>query len=188
MLNKVKEQVHHLQVKLAKAKSETKKNAGGDILIKNQLTKYEKLLSVSQEDNEKLGKQVLELKKQISNQPAKVMQVENKDTVLELNNMKSDNGRLKRQLEEFKKINKQLMEKLTQSNKKQGSSITKTTEMKNRLEQAMVLAMNSKKEVTSLQSKLTDKTKEEIKLKNQLKLLLRSQYYVSKITPGIRPR
>lgn len=172
ILNNVKEQVHNLQVKLAKAKSETKKNVGGDILIKNQLTKYEKLLSVSQDDNEKLGKQVLELKKQLSNQPAKVMQVENKDTLLELNNMKSDHDRLKRHLEEFKKINKQLMEKLTQSNKKQGTSITKTTEMKNRLEQAMVLSMNSKKEVTNLQGKLTDKVKEEIKLKNQLKLLL----------------
>ena len=100
------------------------------------------------------------------------MQVENKDTLLELNNMKSSYGRLKRQLEEFKKMNHQLMEKLTQSNKKQGSTTTKTHEMKIRLEQAMKLAMNSKRELSHLQEKLGSKTKEEIKLKNQLKLLL----------------
>ncbi len=156
--------------KLRALNQETTQTNAEEANFKQRYAMAQKLLSVARAENANLVKRVEDLRTKLSEQPtvqAVQKTASNETTVLQVKY-----ERLTRQLEEFKKSNRQLQERLTTvAGKTSPGSAQENAELKKRLEAAMKLSSDRLQEAETLRARVTAYHKQEIRMKLEINRL-----------------
>jgi hypothetical protein len=165
-LNRTKEQLAQMTQSMERMKL-TSHSTQEDGQARQKLDLTKKVLDKTKEDNTRLTDKVEELKNQVA--ILQMKQAKKLPEKGELTVLQSTIERQQKQMEEFKKANAQLVEKVEKAKKeKYTEKDTSTEELKKRLEGAMKLVTTSKKENERLLLKVEELQREEIRLKMEL--------------------
>ncbi len=139
--------------------------------LEKNVSQKEATITRMREQVAQLTMQVERAKMQQQNQ---AMNSKGKQSAAELSALQIKFDRVQRQLEEFKKANQQLSEKVTESQKSKDSSGGGgggTSELKARLEASMKMLTLSKKQNEQLKGQVDQTKREELRLKGELNRL-----------------
>jgi len=159
-----KERMAQMQASMDQAKTANNKT---DEAYKQKYTNAQKLLSQTQEQNSALTSNIADLKVQISQ--LKQRAPGNNSQFTEL---KTKFDRSQKQIDEYKKMNQQLLDKLNEAGSKKGgaSSSLAVEEMKKKMENAIKLAQEQKSETETLKIKVEELEAESLRLKRELEV------------------
>lgn len=160
-LERAKEQVQVATKAIEKFRGETEeKNEESNFKQKYSLS--QRMLNISKEENLQLNQKITELRNLLAQAQMQKTQGPSSDDFTVLEN-KYD--RLYRQAEELKRINRQLTEHLSEPKRERPVQPGSLEETRKRLEAAMKLAINSRKEAEVLKHKIATMQRIEAELK-----------------------
>ncbi len=156
-VNRMKDQL--TQATAALEKTKTAKASADDAGTKQKLIFTQKLLATSKDENNQLNAKIEEYKNMLAAAQAKTKSTE------DVNDLKTKLDRAKKQAEEFKKVNQQLMERL--SGGKDGPGESSLADTKKKLESAQKMVAANQKESERLNTKISALEKENLRLKTE---------------------
>lgn len=171
ILMQTKIQLQQVQMKLDELKKhKIVRTYTGDTELQKKLDSTQSQLKTSKDENVVMQKKIEELKRDNAqvqaNMNAQKIQVTSSQELL-ASKMKLDMSN--KQLDEFKRQNRQLMDRLVRAeNKRAASNVSQVDELKMKLDQAMKAMLTKKKEVESYRLKLTHAEEKEANLKKEL--------------------
>ncbi len=166
-LSRSKEQVGQLMAQVEKSKT-IAKDSGEDGATKQKLAHVQKLLAGTKEENRLLSNKIEELKKQVTTMQmhARTRGAANQEFAA----IQSKFEKTARQLEEFKRANQQLVEKLNRAEEKSkgGSQGAGADDAKKRLEASMRQLTLTKRESERLAAKVAEMQREDMRLRAEV--------------------
>ncbi len=161
-LNRSKEQLAHVSANIEKLKQSS---GSGDENFKQKFNMTQNLLNASKDENAALKKKLDEMKLKLD---SAAMKNRGANTA-EIAAMKTKADRLQRQVDEFKRTNHELAEKLAEAtNAKKNAAVSNADEMKKRLEAAVKMSTVAQKEADQLALRVEELQREEARLKKEL--------------------
>jgi len=163
-LNHAKNQINQMTLSAKSSHSGTPA-AGSDGKQKQSAMMAQKLLQVAKEEALQYRAKVDELRNQISS-----LQLANKSKgpqAAEFDALQAKFERAMKQIEEFRKTNVNLVDKIAMDNRDRSLGLS-TLDLRKRLDGAMKIATRSKAELQEVQSRLDDSKREEIRLNQEV--------------------
>lgn len=165
-LNRTKEQLANATMTMERLKSAGMGGAD-DAHLKQKFANTQKILAATKEENRQLADKIEELRSMLNS--AQLAAVKNRGpSPADFANLQNRMERVQRQAEEFKKVNQQLLERLTESKKERSPGALQMEEIKKRLDAAMQALAASRKDAESNHMRVEELQREETRLRREL--------------------
>jgi len=169
--------VNHLRDQLAQAQEMMEKmkpyqRAAEEVpMLKQKNETTQKLLNTMKEENAQLQKKMIELRSTSTVDTGTGVKAKG-PSYEEFTQIKGKLGQAQKQVEEFKKANVMLMEKLEASKRDRGANTASSEDMRKKLEMAVKSATDAKKEAERSAARTDALQKEERRLKSEISKLM----------------